>query len=308
MEHALHPPVAPSHPAYRKPSLAGLVAAVRARWLWVVLAAALALLAAVLWLRGAEYRHHVELRVAASPGSSGRSTSLGGLASLAAIAGVGTTVEATPFRLYLEDLTSPAAAADLATDAPFMRALLGPAWNGKDWQPPATFAERLATSLFGALQPAPESQLQLQAWLASRVSIAQSERSPVVVIALDHADPEAATALLQRLHALADARARIRTLERVRRNIAHLDRRIGAVQELDHRQAMVATRAAEQQRLMMTRNPAPYAAQPLGPPIASPAPTSPRAGLVLALALALGIALGVAAALLAGPVRPRNAP
>ncbi|MBB6227582.1 hypothetical protein FHS79_001751 [Polymorphobacter multimanifer] len=275
-----------------------------------MVAAVLALVAAVLWLRGAEYRHHVELRVAASPGSSGRSTNLGGLASLAAIAGVGTTVEATPFRLYLEDLTSPAAAADLARDAQAMRALLGPAWNGKDWQPPASLGERLATDLLGLHDDAaaPQGPLQLQAWLASRISVAQSERSPIVVVALDHPDPEAAKALLWRLHRLADARARIRTLERARRNIDHLDQRIGSVQELDHRQAMVATRATEQQRLMMTQNPAPYAAQPLGQPVASPGPTSPRPGLVLALALVLGVAAGVAAALLAGPVHKRTAP
>ncbi|WP_207793874.1 hypothetical protein, partial [Polymorphobacter multimanifer] len=78
MQDAPHPVIAAPHPAdspaYRKATLAGLVAAVRARWLWVVVAAVLALVAAVLWLRGAEYRHHVELRVAASPGSSGRST------------------------------------------------------------------------------------------------------------------------------------------------------------------------------------------------------------------------------------------
>jgi uncharacterized protein involved in exopolysaccharide biosynthesis len=306
MNSASHPVASARQHAVAPVSLSGLVAAVRARWLWVVVAAIMALAAGIIVLRTAEYRYHAELRVAASPGTSGRSTSLGGLASLAAIAGVGTTVEATPFRLYLEDLTSPEAAADLARDAPMMRALLGAEWNGKDWQPAPSLGEKLAAGLLGMSgEPAPGTPPRIEEWLATRVSVLQNERSPVVIVAIDHPDPDAAKALLWRLHRLADARSRIRTLARVRQNISHLDQRIARVQELDFRQAMVATRAAEQQRLMMTQNPAPYAAQPLGQPVASPAPTSPRPGLVLALALVLGVAVGIAAALLAGPVHNR---
>lgn len=153
MDNQPRPAAQNRHDTVAPASLRGLLGVVRARWLWVVAGALLALAVAVLWLRAAEYRHHVELRVSASPGGGSHSTSLGGLASLAAIAGVGTTVEATPFRLYLEDITSPAAAAaaaaDLTRDDALLRRVLGKEWTGKDWQPPRTAANALSEAMLG---------------------------------------------------------------------------------------------------------------------------------------------------------------
>jgi uncharacterized protein involved in exopolysaccharide biosynthesis len=122
-----------------------------------------------------------------------------------------------------------------------------------------------------------------------------------VVLRVSHPDPAFAKARLVRLNEGADSRARNRSLARASANIAHLDARMARVTELDHRQAMVATRATEAQRLMLARNPAPFAANPLGPAAASPGPTSPRTGLILALSLMLGAGLGVALALILGP-------
>ncbi len=280
----------------------------RTRWLIIVLITAAALLAAIIYLRTAEYRHTMELRVAAAPGSASRSASLGSLAGLAAIAGVGLEAEATPFRLYQEDLTSRATATELAFDQSLMQQIFKAEWQDGGWRAVPGVRDRIGAMLLGlggTPVPAwtPPDAARLQQWLAANIDVSQSERSPVVVLALSYPDPAFGKALLLRLHSIADASARKRALSRSRRNIEHLDARIAAMTELDHRQAMFATRAAEAQRLMLASNPAPYAAGTLGAATASAGPTSPRPGLILGLALFLGLGFSTILALLLGPSR-----
>ncbi|WP_416906858.1 MAG: hypothetical protein ACMVO5_07260 [Polymorphobacter sp.] len=282
------------------------VRALQQRWLLVAGATLAALLAAVLFLRTADYVYTAELRVAAAPGSAGRAGALGGLSGLAALAGVGLENEATPFRLYLDDLTSRSAAAALARDPAVMQRVFADEWQGGGWAPRASLADRLTASLLshdGAAiaAAAPPDTARLQDWLQRNLRIEEDPRSPVVVLRLSHPDAGFAKALLVRIHEDADARARRRALTRADANIAHLDARLRAVVELGHRQAMIATRAAEAQRLMLARNPAAFAASRLGPATASTGPTSPRAGLVLVLALVLGAGIGIGTALLFGP-------
>jgi hypothetical protein len=97
-------------------------------------------------LRTADYLYTAELRVAAAPGTASRGPSLGGLSGLAAIAGVGIEVEATPFRLYLDDLTSLDAAAELATEQGLMQKVFEVDFqHGSDGRPALT--DRLTATL-----------------------------------------------------------------------------------------------------------------------------------------------------------------
>lgn len=282
----------------------------RARWWLPVGLCIVSLALATVYLRGADYVYTAELRVMAAPSTASRSTGLGGLSGLAAIAGVGIEAEATPFRLFLYDLASLDISATLADDPAVMRQVFADEWQDGGWRERSSLADRMTASLlsrpvFPVMAWAPPDAARLQGWLQANLSIEQTVRSPVVVLRLKHRDPEFAKMLLGRLHAAADDRARRRMLARVRANIAHLNARISRVTELDHRQAMVATRAAEAQRLMMTRNPAPFAASRLGAASASQGPTSPRTALILALVLVLGVGVGLVLALLLGPPRRR---
>lgn len=295
--------------AYPFPSetlLASFGRALRTRWWMIVALCAAALMAGTIYLRKADYLYTAELRVAAAPGTASRGPGLGGLSGLAAIAGVGIDVEATPFRLYLDDLASFDAAEALAGDAELMRQIFKEEWQEGGWRANPSVLDSLTATLLSRKSAsipaweAPDAR-RLQAWLQANVGVEQNVRSPVVVLRVSHPDPAFAKTLLARLHDGADSRARSRALARARANTAHLDARMSRVSELDHRQAMVATRAAEAQRLMLARNPAAFAANPLGPAAASPGPTSPRAGLILAIALVLGAGLGVALALVLGP-------
>lgn len=286
--------------------LTSLSIALKARW-WIALVTSVAILfGTILYLRSVDYLYTAELHVAAAPGTASRGPGLGGLSGLAAIAGVGIDVEATPFRLYLDDLASFDAAEALAGDAELMRQIFKEEWQEGGWQANPSVLDSLTATLLSRKSAsipaweAPDAR-RLQAWLQANVGVEQGVRSPVVVLRVSHPDPAFAKTLLARLHDGADSRARSRALARARANIAHLDARMSRGSELDHRQAMVATRAAEAQRLMLARNPAAFAANPLSPAAASPGPTSPRAGLILAIALVLGAGLGVALALILGP-------
>lgn len=277
----------------------------RRRFILLVTLAALAL--AILYLRTTDYLYEAQLRVAAAPGAASRTPRLGSLSGLAALANVGMEAEATPFRLYLEDLTSQMTATELARDPALMQRLFATEWTGTGWAPRASLADqatafvlRLSGSPVEAASP-PDAA-RLQQWLQGHLQVREDQRSPVVTLVLQHPDPRFARQLLERLHDVADARARARATARARANIAHLDQRLAQTAPLDVRQAMFATRAAEEQRLMLASNPSPFATQRFGNAVVGKQPVSPQQGRVLVLALVLGLVLGSIAALLRGPV------
>jgi hypothetical protein len=290
--------------------VAALWQALRARRVLVALVAGLGLLVSIVYLRTATYEYVAQLRVAAAPGSASRAPQLGSLSGLAALAGVGLEAEATPFRLYLEDLHSPLTAAELARDAALMQKIFAEEWDGARWQPRPSLSDR-ARALLLRLSGAPVSAAQppdaarLQAWLARHIVISEAPKSPVVTLMMAHPDPAFAKAMLERVHQVADDRARARALARASGNIAHLDRRLEEVSAFDHRQAMFVTRAAEEQRLMLAKNPTPFATQRFGSATATSAPVSPRQGRALIIGLALGLVAGVLLALALGPVGRR---
>ena len=279
-----------------------------ARRRFILLVTLAALVLAILHLRTADYVHEAQLRVAAAPGSASRTPKLGSLSGLAALAGVGMATEASPFRLYLEDLTSLPTATELARDKTIMQGVFADEWTGSGWAPKASLLDRSQAFLLAlagkpvAATSEPDAN-RLAAWLARNIGIGEDERSSVVTLSVRHRDPAFASLLLERLHAVADARARARATARAQANIAHLDQRLAKATPLDLRQALYATRAVEEQRLMLARNPAPYATQRFGAATASREPVSPRQGLVLLLALVFGLVLGALLALVRGPVR-----
>ncbi|WP_439532512.1 hypothetical protein [Polymorphobacter sp.] len=285
--------------------------ALKARWALIALVMAGSLVMAIAYLRTADYVYLAEMRVAAAPGSENRAPRLGSLSGLAALAGVGLETEATPFRLYLEDLHSSRSAAALARDRPLMHRIFEDEWTGTGWMPHPSLADRATAAILGlagASVPAWQAPdaARLQTWLASNIGINEDPQSPVVTLTVVHRDPAFAKALLERLHQVADDRARARALARAGGNIAHLDARLQQVTALDHRQAMFATRAAEEQRLMLARNPTPFATQRFGAATVTADPVSPRQGIILIGALVLGLVGGCILALLLGPPRDRT--
>jgi uncharacterized protein involved in exopolysaccharide biosynthesis len=300
-------PFDPAAPELAPDLLAQFRQVLLARRRFILLVTLSALLLAIFYLRTTDYLYEAQLRVAAAPGSASRAPRLGSLSGLAALAGVGVEAEATPFRLYLEDLTSPLTAAELAEDKALMQRIFAEEWTGSGWAPKASLADRaqaLLLTLSGSPVEAatPPDAARLQQWLAQNIAVYEEQRSPVVILALRHKDPGFARSLLERLHNVADSRARARAMARAEGNIAHLDQRLAETAPLDLRQAIYATRAAEEQRLMLARNPTPFATQRFGNATATDQPVTPRQGRTLLLALVLGLVLGSLLALLRGPL------
>ncbi len=286
--------------------IADAIATVRARAWAVGIITLAALLIAIIWLRTTDYRYTAVLRVAPAPTTARETANLGALTNLATLTGA--TLEAipvTPFRLYTEGLYTREVALRLANDPVLMHRVFPREWDAgtRKWRDPAGFGKHLSDGFFRMFGvpvtpwEAPDAA-RLQGWIGDQVHLDQTPKTPIATLSLDSTDPALARDFIVRLHSTVDAWLRERTLERTRNNIAYLNARLPIVSLAEHRQALFATLSDQQQRQMMARNPAAYAAEPFGKVSVSDRPTSPRQLPVLALALLLGLAMGVAGALI----------
>ncbi len=275
-------------------------AAVLARWWWLALGGVVGLLLAAAWLRQADYRYTAVMRVAPAPAAGREPGGGGALGSLAALAGVTVdAVPATPFRLYVEALTSHAVAGELAKDRRLLRQIFAPEWNGRGWFDPHAGAFRIepyAGAPVKAWRP-PDAD-RLHQWLGRHVGVDQDPRTPIVTVFLDADSPVLAARLLARLHAATDTLIRQRATARAAANIGWLQARLPTITEADQRQSLYATLLDQEQRLMLARNPSAFAAESFGTITAPPQPGSPRQLPVLAAGLIGGGLLMAALALL----------
>lgn len=286
--------------------LKGVVATLRQRSWLIALVAAVFLLAAIIYLRTADYTYSAELRVAPAPTSTRDSNSLGALTSLATLTGATLeSIPVTPFRLYVEGVYTREVATRLAQDPALMHQVFADEWDAgsRQWREPSRPGLALRDGLYRLLgvpvtRWSPPDAARLQGWIATNVGLNQTPKTPIVTLGTTSTDPAFAKAFLLRLHMTVDGWLRERTLLRTRNNIDYLTQRLPTVSLADHRQALFVTLSDQQQREMTARNPAAYAAETFGNPTASTRPTSPRQLPTLALALALGVIAGIAAALL----------
>lgn len=282
------------------------MATLRARRWWVVIAAALGLLLAILYLRTADYRYTASLRVAPAPGSNREAGNLGALSTLASLTGTPLEgIPVTPFRLYVEGVYTRRIAARLAADPAVMQHVFADEWDAKTkiWREPTGPGRSLAAAIdrLGG-QPdrawTPPDAARLQAWIKANLLIDQTPKTPIVTLSLNDSDPRFAQAFLTRLHHHTDAWVRDRSLDRTRANIAYLNKRLPEVTLADHREAIFATLSDQQQRAMTVSNPAPFAAEPFGTATVSTRPTSPGQLPILIGSVMLGALAGALLALL----------
>lgn len=287
------------------PWFLGALATLRAR-LWLVAAmAGLFLLAAVVYLRTADYTYTAALRVAPAPTSNREAGNLGALSSLATLTGSSFEgIPVTPFRLYVEGLTTREVATRLAADPALMHRVFADEWDAATnaWHEPQGVGRALRRTVNGLVgMPAtpwsPPDAARLQAWIAANLAVEQTPKTPIVTLSIASTDRAFARDFLLRLHTNVDAWLRERTLKRTRNNIAYLTQRLPSVTLADHRQALFVTLSDQQQRDMTASNPAAFAAELFGRPTVSPRPTAPRQFLALGLALVFGSLTGALLAL-----------
>lgn len=281
------------------------IVTLRRRWWLVAAVAALALLGAIVYLRIADYTYTATMRVAPAPTTARESANVGALTSLATLTGA--TLEAipvTPFRLYVEGINTREVATRLAQDDALMRAIFADEWDAAErrWREPDRFGAAPYDAIL-ALSDAPPDPWtppdakRLQQWIGTHVGINQTAKTPIVTISVATLDRQRGIAILGRMHSIVDAWLRERTLARTTKNITYLTDKLPAISLADHRLALIATLDDQEQRLMLVRNPAAYAAERFGPITASPQPTSPLQVPTLFVALLIGSFAGIAAAL-----------
>lgn len=288
-----------------------------ARW-WIVAAVTLAcLLSAVLFLRGATYLYTAELRVYAAPSTTGQPSGGSGLGGLASLAGLGPAdaVSATPFRLFLEGVDAREVAERLARDRGLMRQVFAGEYDAATggWRERRSGADSLKRGLWGLLGlpvvpwRAPDAA-RLQDFIADRVVVTQSTKTPLVSITLESPDPAFATRFLTRLGITIDTYLREKQQERTRSNIEYLAEKLRGVTLIEQRQVLFGALTEQERQAMLANSRAPYAANSFGIAVATTQPTKPRQMPLLIAGLLGGLILGSVVALLLGRPRPRALP
>lgn len=253
-------------------------------------------LLAVSYLHIATYKYSAMIKVVPVEDNS---TKAGGLASIAAIAGVGAAQPASNFDLFVDGLTDYETAQVLSHDPLVMQTIFAHEWDAekKSWKKP----EGAITTFKGALKRflgfpdrpwvAPGAA-QLRDYLVREIEISTAKKATIVSITLRHAKPAFARYVINRLHVVVDARIRQNALSRADASIAYINRKLPSITVPEYRQALVDIMAINEKQRMLASSGLPFAAAPVSVTEISNGPVSPKPAFVLALALLFGIALG----------------
>jgi uncharacterized protein involved in exopolysaccharide biosynthesis len=260
---------------------------------------------AIFYLQRATYSYTAQLKVTAAQGNTAGGSKLGGLATLASVAGLSAPQDpgALSFQLYTEGLKSRTVAEALARRPDIMQVIFAPEWDAAAGRfvEPTTFVgdlSRGAKRLFGLpvyAWHAPDAA-RLQAIIEQSVSVDQNLESPVTTISFSHPDPRFAVKFLTALHEAVDDELRRKARNRSGEYIAYLSRQLAGVSIAEHRVALAQALSDQEKTRMMASSTMSFAAEPFGPATASLRPTKPAPMLVLATGLVMGVFLGIVAA------------
>lgn len=257
------------------------------------------LLGGVVYLHLAEYKYTGEMRVVASQAPGNNTSVTGGrLGNLASLVGISTeSGSASPFKLYLEELTSREVATALVPRSDLMRIIFKREWDvgTRRWRrpEPTPFRDGLKALLgFPQLQWQAPDAARLQDYLRQSIKIDDDPKRAVTIVRFDHADPKFATKLLSALNVAADRHLKTVALARANQFARYLDARLATVVVAEHRVALTTALSDQEKQIMLASSDAPYAADLVEAPTASLAPTSPRAIIVLVTSLLFGMVFG----------------
>lgn len=280
--------------------LTDIVESIWSRKMSIAGAAGVFLLLAVVFLHVAEREYAVTLRL--TPTASAVSTLPTGVSSLASLAGISVPaqLENNPFELYLGSLKSRETAAAIAKNEQLLRHLFPADWSEDDgaWRQPDGLVGNVTgalRSVVGASEPdwVPPDARRVQEFVEREVSVIRERNSPIVNIVMQHGDPDTATSLLIAMHNAVDDALRQRELDRTSSYVNYLREQLGNVSVTEYRLALNEIIAEQEKRRMVASSDLPFAAEPLGRPVESVRPVSPRPLLVLSLSVFLGLLIGI---------------
>lgn len=305
------PAASPSSRAEDEFTLLDFVVVVARRWWLVIAFSLLGILAASLYLGSATYRYTAELRV--SPVEAQGGGLLGRLGGLASVAGLDLPQgeDASPFNLYLEAIYSPEVALQLSDRRELLRGAFETEWDGRRFREPSSPLKGLINASKSTLgvprypYRAPDAT-RLDDWIDDNVKVVKDNKAVLVVITLEHRDPDFSSNFLEALHTTTDRVIRRKTLDRTGGTIAYLQRQLGRVLLAEHREALAEALGEQERSRMMASVNVPFAAERFGIVKVSTRPTSPKPVVSLLFGAAAGFALGVVAAVIFHFLRGRR--
>lgn len=277
----------------------------------VYLCLGVGLILALIWLHIAPYTYTARMEVVPIQSSSSGGSKLGGLSSLASMAGVSLPQDQSGFQftLYIEGLHSRAAADALSKNQDLMKVLYPAEWDPatKTWRQPrgAMVTVVKTVKAFIGLPSAPwqpPNGARLQQYLEHAVDVSQDTKKPVVTVTFDHRDPAFAVAFLNALNKAVDGELRKKALFRSSQNIAYLSDQLKTVTLSEQREAIMHALSDQERSAMMANSTAAFAAETFGQPYQSYRPTSPLPAKIFGMALGAGLMIGIGLAFLA-PLR-----
>lgn len=305
----LNPTEEPTRPV----DLLGGVKLLLARW-WLLLAgAALGFFIAVTVLHFMTPRYTVAYKITpTSTGSNSLSSGMGGIGSLAAIAGVSIGAGksgATSFELYIDALSSRAMAVRLAEDPEIMHAAFADQWDQRAgaWREPSDLGYSIiegGKTIVGypPRRWQPPAAADLQRYLERKivVQLPGTRDPPITTISTDQFDPAFGQHLLAQLDNQADTLVRREALDRATRYSAYLAKRLPISTIAEVRSYLAGALADQEKAIMMASSGASYAALVVQPAVSSLRPTTPNYPLIAILGLVGGLFAGGVVALYRG--------
>lgn len=266
----------------------------------VVLAAtAVAVCAALLWLRSVEPRYTASMVVGPAAGSQAQADEPEGDGAF------------TLYDRFLATVVGSPVAEGLANDRAVMAAVFPAEWDPASgrWRPPDGLGPRLrrvVRRLAGTVPWSPPDAGRLGDHLRDEVRVSRVGETPLRRIVYRHRDRAFALALLGRLHHDADARLRAGAVERAGTQAGILRARLEGVMQEAHRRMLVDMLHGHERVLLTIETGLPFAADIVEPPRAPSLPDWPNPVLLLPLAAAAGAAAGSALAVAGHAARYRR--
>lgn len=148
-----------------------------------------------------------------------------------------------------------------------------------------------------------------QVWLQRSLSVTPGIATVTLTLGVAHRDPAAALEVLQRLHAMAEAKVRADVSAMARRRVAALEARLATERDLFLRNALYELLAQQQRTLLIVTADEAMAARLVSGPVVGLRPSLPNRPLLLALlgvAVPLTVTGGAFCLALLGLARPRR--
>jgi uncharacterized protein involved in exopolysaccharide biosynthesis len=282
--------------------LAGLLWAGK---LWLIFFALFGLAMVVFYLHATYYKFTSAIMVV--PTSSSSPSLPGELGGLASLAGISLGNSSEPFQEYFESILSLDVSEQLAADPEILIHVFPDEWDPirHQWREPVSgFRPAISEikKLLGVpvLKWSPPDARRLQEHLSRELIIFEIPKKTVLQLSYEHREPAFSAYLLLRLHKAADEHLRKRTLERTRQYIDYLTSRLRIITVAEYRQAIAELLSSQEKLRMVASAEVSYAAEPIGLPITSIAPTSPKPLVIIPAGLFGGSLFGAFVAVARG--------